>query len=186
MELIDCMFQRRSIRRYKEKHVDRETLELLIKAAMAAPTACNNQPWEFIAIREKETMDNLRKKLVMGRYNAPAAIVVCGNMKLAMGGLKHHWDQDCSAALENILLAATALGLGSIWIGVYPIPSFIESVREALNIPEYVVPLGIAYVGYADEEKEPRTQYNEKRVYWEKYDCTRKHRSRPKNVKNSL
>ena len=183
MELMDCIFQRRSIRKYKDKQVDKEILEILIKAGMAAPTACNNQPWEFIAVREKETMDKLRNGMVMGRYNAPAAIVVCGNMKLAMGGFKNHWDQDCSAALENILLAATAIGLGSVWIGVYPMQSYIESVRKVLNIPEYVVPLGIAYIGYADEEKQSRTQYNEKRIYWEKYDSTRKHRARPKDYR---
>lgn len=186
MELMDCIFQRRSIRKYKDKQVDKEIIELLIKAGMAAPTACNNQPWEFIAVREKETMDKLRNRMVMGRYNAPAAIVVYGNMKLAMGGLKNHWDQDCSASLENILLAATSIGLGSVWIGVYPMQSYIESVRKALNIPEYVVPLGIAYIGYADEEKQSTTQYNEKRVYWEKYDSTRKHRSRRKNLKYGL
>lgn len=157
-----------------------------MKAGMAAPTACNNQPWEFIAVTEKDTMDKLRAGLVMAKYNAPAAIVVCGNMNLARGGSKHHWDQDCSAALENILLAATAMGLGSVWIGVYPIESFIEPVRKALDIPEYVVPLGIAYIGYAAEEKESRTQYNEKRVYFEKYDRSRKHRARPKNLKYKL
>lgn len=184
-DLIKCIFKRRSIRRYKNKEVDKETLEILMKAGMAAPTACNNQPWEFVAIREKATMDKLRENLVMAKYNAPAAIVVCGNMNLARGGMKHHWDQDCSAALENILLAATALGLGSIWIGVYPLENFVNSIRQALKLPDYVVPLGIAYIGYGDEEKEARTQYNEKRIYWEEYDNNRKHRARPKNLKYS-
>lgn len=183
---LDYIFRRRSIRRYKDKEVSKEQLEMLIKAAMAAPTACNNQPWEFIAVKEKETMNKLRNNMVMGKYNAPAAIVVCGNMKLASGGLKNHWDQDCSAAMENILLAATSMGLGSVWIGVHPVKGFMDSVRDIFDVPDYVIPLGIAYIGYADEIKEPRTQYNEKRVYWEKYDKTRKHRARPKNLKRSL
>jgi len=182
-DIFDYIYQRRSIRRYLDKEVDKDILENLVKAAMAAPTACNNQPWEFIIITEKEVLDNLRDHLTFGQYNATAAIVACGNMKLAKGGMRNYWVQDCSAAIENILLAASGLGLGGVWIGVHPIPSVIEPVSEVLSIPDYVVPLGIAYIGYPAEKKEPRTQYNEKRVYWEKYDVTRKHRARPKNLK---
>ncbi|GFP75352.1 nitroreductase family protein [Clostridium fungisolvens] len=94
-----------------------------------------------------------------------------------------YWIQECSAATENILLAAAGLGLGSIWIGLYPLPSKIKPVRKILNIPEHVIPLGAVYVGYAGEIKEPRTQYNEKVVYWQQYDPARKHRARHKNMK---
>lgn len=183
MELIDRIYKRRSIRKYMDKEVDKEIIEEILKAAMAAPTACNNQPWEFIAITDRFIIKKLRENLIFGNYNAPIAIVVCGNMKLAKGGYKNHWEQDCSAAMQNILLSATSLGVGSIWIGVHPIPSLIKPVRDILDIPDYVIPLGIAYVRYPNEEKEPRTQYNEKRIYWEKYDSKRKHRSRAKNLK---
>lgn len=150
---------------------------------MAAPTACNNQPWEFIIVTNKDMLEKLRKELTFGKYNSPVAIVVCGNLKLAKGGMQNYWVQDCSAAMQNILLTASGLGLGGIWIGVHPLPSVIEPVRKVLSIPEYVIPLGIAYVGYPGEKKEPRTQYNEKRVYWERYDVNRKHRARAKNLK---
>lgn len=183
-EITEYIYKRRSIRRYADKEVEREKLELLLKAAMAAPTACNNQPWEFIVVTQKETMDELRGKLRFAPYNAPSAIVVCGNMTLAKGGMERYWVQDCSAAMENILLTASGIGLGSVWIGVYPLPSVIKPVSEVLGIPEYVIPLGIAYIGYPGEEKESRTQYNEKRVYWEQYDEIRKHRARPKNMKH--
>ncbi|MBI9011521.1 MAG: nitroreductase family protein [Clostridiales bacterium] len=181
MDGNSIIFKRRSIRKYKEESVDKDILIHLVEAGMAAPTACNNKPWEFIVITEN--MDSLRKNLYFGNYNAPAAIVVCGNMKLAKGGIQKYWVQDCSAAMENILLAATEKGLGSVWIGLYPQASAIKPVSDYLDLPDYVVPLGIALVGYSDEDKDARTQYNEKRVYWESYDKNRKHRSREKNMK---
>ncbi|WP_425448286.1 nitroreductase family protein [Dethiothermospora halolimnae] len=114
MNTIDSIYKRRSIRSFKSDVVDKNILIDLIKAGMAAPTACNNQPWEFIAINEPNVMKELRENLMFARYNATAAIVVCGNMKLARGGYRLHWEQDCSAAMENILLAATSIGLGSL------------------------------------------------------------------------
>jgi nitroreductase len=182
-EIMDYIYQRRSVRRYQDKKVDKDTMVLLLKAAMSAPSACNNQPWEFIAVTEEETMGRLRESLYFGKYNATAAIVVCGNMKFAKGGLERYWVQDCSAAMENILIAASGLGLGAVWIGVYPLPSVIEPLKKAMSIPEHVTPLGVAYIGYPAEEKEPRTQFNEKVVYWEAYDPDRKHKARPKNMK---
>lgn len=185
LDILEHIMMRRSIRSYLEQEVEEQKITQLLKAAMAAPTACNNQPWEFIVVNDKEVLDKLKSRLTFGKYNAPVAIVVCGNMELAKGGHENYWVQDCSAAMENILLAASGLGLGAIWIGVYPLPSVIKPVREVLNIPEHVVPLSIAYVGYSDEYKEPRTQYNEKRIYHQQYDTTRKHRARPKNLKHS-
>lgn len=182
--MLECIHRRRSIRQYQDRPVDRETMTELLKAAMAAPSACNEQPWEFVAVNEPDTMDRLRSKLYAGKYNAPAAIAVCGNMELAMPNAgSEYWVQDCSAAIQNILLAAIALGLGSVWIGVYPLPSVVKPVSEALSLPQHVIPLGVVYVGYPAEQKEPRNQYNEKAVYWEQYDSGRKHRARPKNLK---
>lgn len=184
-EIMDFIYQRRSIRKYLDKEVNKEDLVLLLKAAMAAPTTANNQPWEFIVVNEKEMMDRLRKALFFGQYNAPSAIVVCGNMNFAFTGpCQDYWVQDCSAAIENILLAASGIGLGSVWIGLYPLPSKIKLVCKILMIPEHVIPLGVVYVGYPAEDKEPRTQYNEKAVYWQQYDASRKHRARPKNMKH--
>ena len=166
-----------------DKKVDREIIITLLKAATAAPTAANCQPWEFIVIDEDEKLFKLKEKLLFARYNAPVAIVVCGNMKLAFKSqIQELWVQDCSAALENILIAATGLGLGSVWIGIYPMKNNIRQTKELLNIPEYVIPLGIVYVGYPAEEKEARTRYDEKRVYWQEYEPSRKHRTKDKPV----
>ena len=182
-EIIDILLSRRSIRQFTPAPVGRETLILLLKAAMSAPTACNSQPWEFIVVTEPEVLARIREKFLFARYNAPAAIVVCGNEKIANNSAaREHWVQDCSAAMENILIAAAGMGLGAVWIGVHPYPSKIKPLAEALGIPENVTPLGMAYVGHPAETKEPRTQYDEHRVYWQCYE-PRKRRPKIKNAK---
>ena len=183
-EIMDYIFQRRSIRKYVDKDVEEENLVLLLKAAMAAPTAANRQPWEFIVVTNREKLSELRSTLHEGQYNAPAAIVVCGNMHLAFSNKdKDIWVQDCSAAIENMLIAATGIGLGSVWIGLYPQLNKCKPVCRILNIPDQIIPMSVVYIGYPDEYKEPRTQYNEKRVYWQEYEPARKHKSRPKDIK---
>ena len=120
-EIIDTILSRKSIRQFTGESVNRETLTLSLKADMAAPTACNSQPWEFIAVTEPEVLDRIREKFLFARYNAPAAIVVCGNICIAHNSaVRDHWVMDCSAATENILIAAAGMGLGAVWIGVYP------------------------------------------------------------------
>jgi nitroreductase len=137
---------------------------------MAAPTACNAQPWEFVVVDQAMGMEELRRILPYGKYNSPAAIVVCGSEDKALNNCaEKYWVQDCSAALENILVAAAGQGLGTVWVGVYPIDERIQAVRAALDLPPTVTPLGVVYVGYPGEEKEPRTQYEESRVHWGKY-----------------
>lgn len=183
MEIIDILLSRRSIRQFTPEPVDHETLLLLLKAAMSAPTACNSQPWEFIVVTEPDRLALIREKFLFARYNAPAAIVVCGNTDIANNSAaREHWVQDCSAATENILIAATGMGLGGVWIGVYPYPSKIKPVSEALGIPASVTPLSIVYVGHPAEKKEARTQYDEHRVYWQCYE-PRKRRPKIKNAK---
>lgn len=184
-EIIETILNRRSIRRFTPEPVDHETLILLLKAAMAAPTACNAQPWEFIVVTDPNILAHIREKFIFARYNAPAAIVVCGNVDISNNSAgRDHWVQDCSAATENILLAAAGLGLGAVWIGIHPYPSKIKSVAEALNIPENVTPLSMVYVGYPDEVKPPSNRYNEHRVYWQYYE-PRKRKAKIKNAKYS-
>ncbi|MDO8970256.1 MAG: nitroreductase family protein, partial [Saprospiraceae bacterium] len=106
-----------------------------------------------------------------GKYNTPSAIVVCGNPSLSNNSAgKMYWVQDCSAALENILIAAAGMDLGTVWIGIYPLESRVDAVRKVLNIPDSVTPLGAVYVGYPAEQKVPRTQYEEHRVHWQVYE----------------
>ncbi len=171
MSIQDTIYARRSIRQYQEQPVEKEKLETLLKAAMAAPSAMNIKPWEFVVVTEPGTMDEIRSSLMFGKHNAPAAIVVCGNTSF----FKHpmaskFWVQDCSAATENILLTAVDLGLGTVWLGVHPIHNFTKRISRILDLPDHVKPLNVIYVGYPAEEKPARTQYNPDRIHWETYD----------------
>ena len=182
-EIIDIILSRRSIRHFTDEPVQNGTLKLLLQAAMAAPTACNSQPWEFIVVTEPETLVHIRDKFFFARYNAPAAIIVCGNLGIANNSAaRDHWVQDCSAATENILIAATGMGLGAVWIGVYPYPSKIKPLAEALGIPGNVTPLSMVYIGHPAETRQPRTQYDEHKVYWQCYE-PRKRKPKIKNAK---
>jgi nitroreductase len=182
METLEAIFNRRSIRDYSDVQVTDAEIEILLKSAFSAPTAVNTQPWEFV-INEKEVLDKIREKMLFARYNAPLGIVVCGNMKYAVKSQdKDLWICDCSAAIENMLLAATDIGLASVWIGIYPIQSRMETMQKLIDLPEYVKPLGMVYFGHGTYQEQGRSRYNEKAVYWQKYDPSRKHRSKDKPV----
>lgn len=170
MTVLDTIFQRRSIRQYTDQAVPREVLVDLLRAAMAAPSAVNKQPWEFVVVTRPERMADLQAVLPYGRYNAPAAVVVCGVPEAAQNEpTGSYWVQDCSAATENLLIAAVGLGLGTVWTGVYPVAERVRDVQRVLGLPAGVVPLGVILVGYPAEEKPARTQYREERVHWERY-----------------
>jgi len=169
-DILEHILSRRSIRKYTDQAVARKEILRLLEAGMAAPSASNRQPWEFIVVTDGELLAKLRKGLVFGRYQAPVAIVVCGNMRRAWAGpARGFWIQDCSAAAENILLAATGLGLGAVWIGVHPIKPLARVVSRVLSFPKHIVPLGVIYVGHPAETKEPRTQYDQAKVSWQRY-----------------
>jgi nitroreductase len=166
--ILESIFSRRSIRKYTSQPVEPEKIDLLLKAAMAAPTAMNTRPWEFIVVTDPEKLALFRSRLVFANRNAPAAIVVCGNPGLSTNlAAGMFWVQDCSAATENILIAAVGLGLGTVWVGVHPVEHFVKTVREIMSIPKKVTPLCIIYVGYSADEKPARTQYDPNRVYWQ-------------------
>jgi nitroreductase len=163
---LETITARRSIRKYQDRPVEKEKLELLLQAAMAAPSANNRKPWEFVVITEAEKMAEIRSALTFGKYDAPAAIAVCGNTSKLKNLIGAFWVQDCSAATENILLAAVGLGLGTVWLGVHPIHNFKKRVAKVLDLPGHIEPLNVIYVGYPAEEKPARTQYDPKRVHW--------------------
>jgi nitroreductase len=168
--MIETIYSRRSIRKFQDRPVEKEKLETLLKAAMAAPTAMNSKPWEFVIVTQPEGMAKIRSVMILGRYTAPAAIIVCGNTSFFRRPVANNfWVQDCSAATENILLAAVELGLGTVWLGVHPIHNFSKQISKVLGLPKAVQPLNVIYVGYPNEEKPARTQYDPERVHWEVY-----------------
>lgn len=163
---MDSILKRRSIRKYKDLKVSDEIVEDLLKAAMAAPSAGNEQPWEFVVLRDKEIMKNITEihpysKMLL---KSDVAIVVCGDEKKEV--FTGYWVQDCSAATENILLAAQDMGLGAVWLGVYPIADRVEKIQEILGLPSSVVPLSIVPVGYPDEEKTPGDRFDKTRIHY--------------------
>jgi nitroreductase len=166
-ELINTIFARRSIRKYIAKPVSEKDIKAMLKAAMAAPSSSNRKPWHFIVNTDRHTLDKLARVHPYGKmlFEAPLCIAVCGDKTISPSA----WVQDCSASTENLLLAAVALGLGAVWLGVHPREGRVGPIRKVLNIPETIVPLNLISIGHPAEEKEPRTQYDELRVHHEQW-----------------
>ena len=170
--ILENIMTRTSVRRYTDQAVSAETVETLLRAGMAAPTAVNRQPWHFIVVTDKEKLAGLAEanpNAGMVR-RAPLAIVVCGDMSKALDGpLQAYWVQDCSAATENILLAAYAMGLGAVWTGTYPNNAREESVRRVLGLPESIVPLNTLVIGYPAEQPKPKDKWRPENVSYNVY-----------------
>ncbi|MDY5727179.1 MAG: nitroreductase family protein [Erysipelotrichaceae bacterium] len=161
MELFETLLKRRSCRKYLDTEVSDEQIDQILHAAMSAPSACNKQTWQFYVVKNKEVLSKLNKASQFSNINAPLAIVVCGNMSKALPfQMKEFWIQDCSAATENILLAATDMGLGSVWCGIHPQKRAEKKVSDILGLSEKQIPLNIIYIGHPDEEQSPRDQWD--------------------------
>ncbi len=167
MDVYDAMLTRRSIRHFTPEPVTREEVTRLLEAAMAAPSARNVQPWEFVVVTDGAILDSFRAEFSNVAYNAPMGIVVCGRCDSNVARM--YWVADCSLASGNILNAAVGMGLGAIWCAIYPRELRMAHVQQALALPENVLPLNIILVGHPDEAPEPRTQYDETKVYWDRY-----------------
>jgi len=162
---------RRSIREYASGDVSDAAVTQLLQAAMAAPSAVARDPWRFVVIRKKETLSAIAAALPNGGMLAvaPLGIVVCGDLDAAHDRQLSYLLQDCSAAVENLLLAAHALGLGACWLGVHPREDRVRKLREILGLPASVVPVAGVAIGRPGEEKEPRTRFNSDYVHLEKW-----------------
>ena len=168
---IENIMTRTSIRKYKDQPVEQEKIDIMLKAAMAAPTAVNLQPWHFIVIDDKNTL-----KLLSGQQpnNAPLMIAVCGDtnkttMPDGKGKLPDFWVQDVSAATENLLLAAHAQGLGAVWTSVYPVMERVAEVANVLNCPENIIPLAVVRIGYPDESPKPKDKFKQENISYNKF-----------------
>lgn len=166
---METIFTRRSIRKYTDEKVSEEQVEKLLKAGMAAPSAGNEQPWHFIVLTERDKMVKITDfhQYANMLNEAPVAIMVCGDTSLEK--YKGYWVQDCSAATQNILLAAEDEGLGAVWLGVYPIEDRIEGLKEMFDLPETVIPFCVIAIGHPAEEKEPADRYNKERVHYNQW-----------------
>lgn len=162
---LDLLHRRRSIRKYTDQPVSEEHLLSMLKAAMVAPTAHNRQHWQFVVVTERDRLDQLSAVHPYAKMlkEATLCIAVCGDSSYPF------WEQDCAAATQNILLAATGLGLGSVWMGIHPNPGPVQTVRDLLEIPEGQVPLSLIAIGHPAEHKEPADRFDAGKVHYEKW-----------------
>lgn len=170
--VIENIMTRTSIRAFTDQPVDEATVEKILRAGMAAPTAVNRQPWAFVVVNDREQMERLRAAHPFAQMlkSAQLAIVVCGDMKRALTGpVRAYWIQDASAATENILLAAHGLGLGAVWCGVYPNPDVLPKVTEILDLPSHIIPLNIIPIGYPAETPEPKDKWKPENIHYNKW-----------------
>ena len=169
---IENIFARKSVRAYAPQPIEKEKMELLVRAAMAAPSAVNKQPWAFIIINDRTILDKLAEKLPYAKMaaQAPAAIVICGDLsKTLHGETDKYWMLDCSAASENLLLAAESMGLGAVWTAVYPEPDRMEKVRQVLSLPEHIIPFNLIPVGYPQHKEEAKDKFKKENIHYNKW-----------------
>lgn len=169
MDVIEAINTRRSIRKFTGEVISDENLNIILKAGFQAPSAHNYQSQEFIAIREKKVVQQISDghKYAKMLVSAGCGIVVCGDKeKQPLNGLL---VADCSASIENMLLAAHGLGLGAVWVGIHPVEAFEKLIAQVLNIPDNIIPVGMVVVGIKSEEKGSIEKYDEGKVHRDKW-----------------
>lgn len=167
MNLKETVLKRRSIRKFSDELISDELINELLISAMAAPSARNQQPWEFYVIKNNEVLTKIRSVAKNFDFNNTLSIVVCGNKERSITQNDNDfWIQDCAAAVENILLSATSLGLGAVWCGLFPVLERSNAIKTIINVSDNIVPMALIQMGIPAEEKEERTQYNSDYVHF--------------------
>jgi nitroreductase len=168
---LDLIFGRRSIRVYSPGEISDASVKRLLEAAMAAPSAMTKDPWRFVVVRRPETLAQMAAALPGGKMLATAslALVAGGDMDAVFDRQLSYLLQDCSAAVENLLLAAHGLGLGACWVGVHPSEEAVRRIRELAALPASIIPIAVISLGLPGEQPEPRTRYNPAYVRAEKW-----------------
>lgn len=164
--VLENIAERKSVRKYLNKSVEEDKIDAIVKAGMAAPSGMDRRPWEFVVVTDREALDSMAAKLPYAKMltNAPLAIVVCGDTTRSS-----YWYLDCSAATQNVLLAAEALGLGAVWTAAYPYEDRIDVVRQNTGLPENIVPLCVIPIGYPDGPQKAKDKFDLQRVHRNKY-----------------
>lgn len=173
---IQTIMKRKSVRSYTTQKVSYEQIQALLKAAMAAPSGRNIQPWRFVVVSDKETLAKLAESLPYAKMltQASVAIVVCGDttyVKHSIGETvpNNLWVHDCAAATENLLLAAESMGLGAVWTATYPYPERYGAVKAALGIPDSIMPLCVVPVGYPAGNEKPKDKWKPENIHYNKW-----------------
>ncbi|MCC8115292.1 MAG: nitroreductase family protein [Bacteroidales bacterium] len=169
---LECIMTRTSVREYTADSISDSDLEKMLRAAMAAPSAGNKQPWRFVVVKERATLDTLAAQFhtMHMAAQAPMAIVVCGDMKATFDGEGiDYWVQDTSAATENLLLAAHALGLGAVWCGVTPLAERQQFLTQLLSLPADIKPLDVVVIGHPAYAHTPKDKWHPDYIHYEKW-----------------
>jgi nitroreductase len=177
---LDVIFARKSVRSYTDQAVSDQQVETMLRAAMAAPTGMNVQPWRFVVVRDQAVKDVLAGPRGGMIAQAPVVFVICGETTLMRKPFGQpdaepvevengNWTQDCSAATENLLLAAEALGLGAVWTAAYPYEDRVNPIREALGLPENVTPLCVVPCGYPAGDDQPKDKWKPENIHYDKW-----------------
>jgi nitroreductase len=171
-DFLNVIYTRRSVRTFTGEPVKKDDLTEILRAGMSAPSAVNVQPWAFVAVTDRDTLDELCEALPYAKMldKAGAAIIVCGVPEKDDTYAKDYWVMDCSLASGNILLAAHAMGYGAVWTAAYVNDERVRSVRRILSIPENIVPLNVIPVGVpADRDAKPLDKFKQENIHWEKW-----------------
>jgi len=169
VDVLDVIFTRRSIRKFTGEPINEDDLRAILKAGFQAPSAHDFQPRDFVVVRDKETIEKIAQFHKYGKMlpKAGCAIIVCGDKEKQPE--RGFLVEDCSASIQNILLAAHGLGLGAVWCGLYSVTDLIEPMSKVLGLPENIIPIGMVVLGAKDEEKEPIDRYDESKVHFDKW-----------------
>ena len=174
MDNLELFFSRRSVREYSERRISDEDLRAILAAGMSGPSCADTRPWQFIVVKDRETLGHMAD--ANGKYAAPlrnaaVGILICGDLDRAFPGAREYWVIDGTIAGQNMTLAAKALGIGSVWLGTWPQMDRVEKQRSLFGLPESIVPHSIIAFGYPAEDNaaEPREAYEESRVHFEKW-----------------
>lgn len=162
---MEAIYSRRSIRRYEDRKIEAEKIKEILKAAMCAPSAGNEQPWHFICMEDHKSIDRIPEFHPYASMVREASHVVCVCADLNLQLYEGYWIQDCAAATQNMLLMAQELGIGSVWLGVYPREERIEGLKKLLKLPDNIVPFSLVALGYPAEKKPANSKYFEERIH---------------------
>ncbi len=166
-QTLQIIFNRKSVRKYTERPVEKEKLEMLVRAGMAAPSSRDRRPWEFVIVTDRDLLDTMGDGLPLARMlkDTKQAIIVCGDTLKS----NNAWMLDCSTAAQNILLAAESMGLGAVWTAAYPYPERMQVVRDAMQLPEHIIPLTVIPLGYPTGQEKPKNKFNEQQIHYNKW-----------------
>lgn len=164
---MNAIFHRVSVRKYQEKSVEKEKITKMLRAAMAAPSACNQQPWEYYVVTNKEKIKELSLTSPYAGCAADAPLVLVACYRDSEGIVAPSYREiDLSASVENLLLEADELGLGAVWIGIAPQEERMADVRAVINLPDCLHAFALIACGYPKEERAQQDRFDENRIHY--------------------